>query len=97
MNPAGSRFAVTVASPINPSAGEYVRQFCIHTNDVDGPRALLKRQIIGIHHWVSDKHLGHYFGEMNWRYNLREMGEGERVDALVARSSERLRYRELIA
>ena len=35
------------------SAGDYVRKFCIHTNGIDSVWALLKRQIIGIFHWVS--------------------------------------------
>lgn len=67
------------------------------TNGIEGAWSLLKRQIIGIHHWVSERHLGYYVGEMTWRYNRRGMGEGERVNALVAASSGRLRYRELIA
>jgi hypothetical protein len=31
--------------------------------------ALLKRQIFGIHHWVSPKHLHRYVGEMSYRVN----------------------------
>jgi len=82
---------------VNHSAGEYVRHFCIHTNGIEGAWSLLKRQIIGIHHWVSEKHLSRYIGEMTWRYNRRGMDEGQRVNALMAGSSGRLRYRELIA
>lgn len=41
---------------VNHSAGEYVRDFCIHTNGIESVWALLKRQIIGIHHVVSPKH-----------------------------------------
>lgn len=82
---------------VNHSAGEYVKQFFAHTNGIEGAWALLKRQIVGIHHWVSPKHLPRYVSEMTWRYNRREMGEGERVNALVAGSAGRLRYRELIA
>ena len=50
-----------------------------HTNSLEGAWALLKRQIIGIHHWVSVKHLGRYVSEAVWRYNLRHLAEGERM------------------
>jgi len=61
---------------VNHSAGEYVRLFFCHTNGIEGARGLFKRQIYGIHHWVSEKHLRRYFDEMCYRYNRREMGEG---------------------
>ncbi len=82
---------------VNHSIGEYVRHYYAHTNGIEGVWSLLKRQIIGIHHWVSEKHLARYVGEMTWRYNRRQMDEGDRVNALVAGSDGRLRYRELIA
>jgi len=34
---------------------------------------------------------------MTWRYNRRRMGEGERLNALIAGSAGRLTYRALIA
>ncbi len=55
-----------------------------HTNSIEGVWALLKRQIYGIHHWVSDKHLSRYLSESSWRFNRRKMGEGERLNALIA-------------
>jgi len=61
------------------------------------PRALFKRQIVGTHHWLSPKHLNRYLSEMQWRFNLREMGEGDRVDALLAQTTGRLTYKALIA
>ena len=82
---------------VNHSAGEYVRHYTLHTNDIEGVWALLKRQIIGIHHWVSEKHLGRYLSEMTWRYNRREFGEGQRVNALLAQVEGRLTYKALIA
>ena len=77
--------------------GEYVRKGFIHTNGIEGAWSLLKRQIYGIHHWVSGKHLSRYVSEMTWRYNRRSMGEGERLNALISGSDGRLRYEELIA
>ena len=45
-------------------------------------RALLKRQIIGIHHWVSPKHLDRYVQEMTWRFNRRDMKVTARMNDL---------------
>lgn len=81
---------------VRHSAGEF-RKGDYHTNGIEGFWALLKRQIIGIHHFVSPKHLNAYVGEVTWRFNLRDMGEGERVNALLAETAGRLTYKELIA
>jgi transposase-like protein len=81
---------------VNHSAGEYVRGEA-HTNSIEGAWSLLKRQIYGIHHWVSEKHLGRYVSEMTWRYNRREMTMGERLVGLASSSDGRLTYRRLIA
>ena len=82
---------------VNHSAGEYVRDHDVHTNGIEGVWAQFKRQIIGIHHWISPKHVGRYLGEMTWRFNLRSMGEGDRVNALLAQTVGRLTYKTLIA
>ncbi len=55
-----------------------------HTNSIEGFWSLLKRQIIGIHHQVSAKHLHRYVSESAWRFNLRQIGEGDRVNAIMA-------------
>lgn len=81
---------------VRHSAGEYVRG-ATHTNSIEGFWSLLKRQIVGIHHFVSPKHLNAYVGEATWRFNLRDIGEGERVNFLLAQSDGRLTYRALIA
>lgn len=82
---------------VNHSAGEYVRNFCLHTNGIESVWALFKRQIVGTHHYLSPKHLSRYLGEMTWRFNLRGLGEGARVNALLDQASGRLTYKELIA
>ena len=83
---------------VNHSAGEYVRHYFFHTNSIESAWALLKRQIIGIHHFVSPKHLQRYLDEMMFRQNRREVGEGNRVNMLLSASNgKRLRYKELIA
>jgi transposase-like protein len=81
---------------VRHSSGEYVSG-SHHTNGIEGFWALLKRQIIGIHHFVTPKHLNAYVAESTWRFNLRDIGEGQRVNALLAEANGRLRYKDLIA
>lgn len=81
---------------VTHGAGEYRTGDC-HTNGIEGFWALLKRQIIGIHHFVTPKHLNRYVAEVTWRYNLRALGEGDRLNALLDQSSGRLTYKELVA
>lgn len=82
---------------VNHSAGQYVSQFYIHTNGIESVWAIFKRQIIGTHHWLSPKHLHRYLGEMTWRFNRREHGEGDRVNELLSQVEGRLTYKALIA
>lgn len=82
---------------VNHGAGQCAQHFDNHTNSIESVRALLKRQIIGIHHWVSPKHLDRYVAEMSWRFNARAMGKGERFNALIEQAVGRLTYKELIA
>lgn len=82
---------------VNHSRGEYAREGGVHTNSIEGVWSLLKRQIIGIHHFVSKKHLSRYLDEMTWRFNRRRQREGERVDSLLtAADGKRLTYKVLI-
>lgn len=82
---------------VNHSAGEYVRDYCLHTNGIESVWALFKRQIVGTHHYLSPKHLSRYLGEMTWRFNHRDAGEGERVNRLLDQVGGRLTYKALIA
>lgn len=82
---------------VNHSAGEYVRWFYIHINSIEGAWAHFKRQVNGTHHWMSVAHIQRYLDEFVWRWNRRDMDEGERVNALLDQVSGRLTYRELIA
>jgi transposase-like protein len=81
---------------INHNKGEY-RRGDAHTNSIESVWALLKRQIIGIHHQVSAKHLDRYVGEMTWRLNRRSMTAQDRFNALFSDVEGRLTYRALIA
>lgn len=81
---------------VRHNAGQY-RAGAFHTNSIEGVWAQLKRQIIGVHHWVSAKHLDRYVGEMAFRYNRREVAKGDRVNALLAQIEGPLPYKVLTA
>jgi transposase-like protein len=81
---------------VSHSKGEYVRGD-VHSNTMEGVWALLKRQIFGIHHWVSSKHLVRYLDEMTWRFNRRDMQVTPRMNDLFACVEGRLPYKVLIA
>jgi transposase-like protein len=53
------------------SRGEYARGEC-HINSLEGFWSLVKRQIIGQHHWVSVKHLQSYLNERVYGFNNRQ-------------------------
>lgn len=83
---------------VNHSAGEYVRDYCIHTNGIESVWALLKRQIVGIHHWISPKHLSRYLDEMTWRFNRRAEEGCDRLNGLLAAADRHpLTYKALVA
>ncbi len=75
--------------------GEYVNGR-VHTNTIEGFWSLLKRGIFGIYHFTSVKHLQNYVDEFVFRYNSREMREGERFNALLANAGQKLTYKDLI-
>lgn len=68
-----------------------------HTNTIESVWALLKRQIIGVHHWISPKHLNRYVAEMTWRFNRRDMKDTPRMNDLFACVEGRLSYKVLIS
>lgn len=82
---------------VTHSAGEYVRDYFIHVNGLEGAWSHFKRQVYGIHHWISAKHLDRYLDEFTWRYNRREDEEGDRVNSLLTQIGGRLTYKALIA
>jgi transposase-like protein len=68
-----------------------------HTNGIEGFWGLLKRGIIGVYHFTSDKHLHRYCDEFAYRYNIRKLGVGEQFNLTLINCDERLSYKELIA
>ncbi len=68
------------------SKEEYVRQEngrSIHTNTVEGFFSLLKRGIMGTFHHVSKRHLHRYLSEFDFRYNARDVSDGERTEQAI--------------
>ena len=79
------------------SAKEYVRGD-IHSNTVEGFFSIVKRGLNGIYHSVSKEHLHRYMAEFEFRYNNRELEDGERtVAAIKASNGKRLTYKESIS
>ena len=64
------------------SEGKYVIGDA-HTNTMENFWSHLKRMIIGIHHWVSPKHLQLYVDSQLFRYNTRKISEHERFNLFL--------------
>lgn len=80
---------------INHAQNEYVVG-SFHTNTIEGFWSLLKRGIIGIYHFVSDKHLQKYLNEFAFRYNSRAQSENQRVTFFLSNMEHRLTYNKLV-
>lgn len=79
---------------VDHGAGEYVNGD-IHTNTVEGWFALLKRGVTGTFHHVSEEHLNRYIDEFAFRYNRRDISDGERaVQAIKKVGGKRLMYKD---
>ena len=80
---------------IDHHRGEYVKGG-YHTNSIEGFWSQLKRGIIGVYHLVTRKHLELYCDEFAYRYNTRDLTDGERFSQFLSIAKKRLRYRMLI-
>ena len=81
---------------VHHKAKEYVRGN-VHTNNIEGYWNILKKQIDGIHHSVSPKHLQRYCNESAYRYNNRTLAQDERFSYALNNCNGRLKYADLIA
>ena len=79
---------------VNHSKEEYVRG-AAHTNTIEGYWSLLKRQISGIHHSVSPKHLQRYCNESSYRYNRKLLPQDECFTLALKNCEGRLKYNDL--
>ena len=82
---------------VNHSKGEYVKGTA-HTNSIESFWSHLKRNITGVYHQVSEKHLPRYLNEMCFRHNHNDSNTESRIGLMLRQSSGvRLSYRELIS
>lgn len=84
---------------INHKDKEYVRvegDVKVHTNNIEGYWNILKKQIDGIHHSVSPKHLQRYCNESAFRYNNKGAFQDERFANALANCQGELKYKTLI-
>jgi transposase-like protein len=84
---------------VRHSSGEYARPgeygATVHTNTAESFFALLKRGHYGIFHWFSRKHTHRYCDEFGFRWDRRNVSDGERmVSAIKGGEGKRLMYRE---
>lgn len=84
-------------SSVNHSAREYVTGGGYkHSNTAENFFSIFKRGVIGVYHHMSEAHLGRYCAEFDFRYNTREMTDGERAAlALKGGVGKRLTYRRI--
>lgn len=89
----GKEFAVH--ETVNHSIGEYVRNG-ITTNNVENYFSIFKRGMLGTYQHCSEKHLGRYLVEFDFRYNSRDVSDAERAEeALKGAEGKRLTYRRV--
>lgn len=84
---------------VKHALGQYVKYTAegeqITTNRIEGFWANLKRQLHGTHHAVSRKHLHRYVSEVEFKYNNRDLSDGERAAKLIRSTvNRRLTYAE---
>ena len=80
---------------VNHDKNEYAKGM-YHTNTIEGFWSLLKRGIIGIYHFTSQKHLQKYIDEFTFRYNSRTNTTAQRFNLMLSNTEHRLTYKELI-
>lgn len=83
---------------VNHGAGEYARMtqsgLVAHTNTAESFFALLKRGHYGIFHQLSKHYLHRYCDEFGFRWQYRQVSDGQRMLAVIAGAEgKRLMYR----
>lgn len=71
---------------------EYVRGE-IHTQNIEGYWAIIKRGLYGTYHHVDRGYLGMYLDEFAFRFNRRKVSDAERFASAVAQSDSQARLR----
>ncbi len=68
----------------------------VHVNTAESRHADLRRMVLGVRHWISQKHLDRYLEDLAFRRSLRESDVLARLGAALS-SPGRLFYRNLVA
>lgn len=77
---------------VNHSRREYARGE-VSTNTVEGFFSILKRGVYGTFHSISKHHMHRYLAEFEFRYNHRDVDDGERtLSAIRGAEGKRLLY-----
>ena len=76
-----------------------LRQFAVgqkHSNTAENFFSIFKRGVIGTYHQLSEAHMHRYCVEFDFRYNSRDISDGERAnEALKGIVGKRLTYRRI--
>ena len=77
---------------VNHGAKEWARGEW-STNTVEGFFGQVRRSISGTHHYVSNKHIGRYMAEFDFRYSTRKSSDSKRLETLISQvGGKRLTY-----
>jgi hypothetical protein len=81
---------------VNHSANEFAKLGGFaHTNTAECRFSVVKRAVFGTHHSISEAHLPRYFAEWDFKWNTRNITDGERAAlALKGAEGRRLTYRQ---
>lgn len=88
---------------VTHSAKEYVAHDAggsgldAHTNTAESVHGLIRRAVIGVWHWISQKHLDRYLDELSWRHNRRDDGHLLRIVDAIGHGGQPLSMRALTA
>lgn len=82
---------------VNHGKGQYVNGD-VNTNTAESYFALLKRGVHGTFHHISKTHLSRYCDEFSFRWNNRDVEDGQRaVEAIKGMVGKRLKYKAINA
>jgi transposase-like protein len=84
---------------VKHSAKEFARTdpdgLSVHVNTVEGIHGELRRMVVGVHHWISSKHLQRYLDDLSFRRSLRELDARAKM-RIVLTGRGRLHYADLV-
>ncbi|WP_134727283.1 IS1595 family transposase [Paracoccus luteus] len=67
-----------------------------HTNTAEAVHGMIRRAVIGVWHWISQKHLDRYLDELAWRHNRRKEGHLTRIVDVIGWGGRPLPMKHLV-